>query len=546
VRILVFHGYLLSGTGSNVYNARLAEALVRLGHEVHLFSQDRHPERQAFVDALGDWDGGALRVRALREPVRCTVYRPNIAPLLPVYVADRYEGIEARTFLEASDEEIARYVQANVEAVREVRELARPELALANHLVMGPVILARGLAGEVPYAVKIHGSALEYTVKAAPERFLALAREGVRGASGVLAGSSHTARSLWEALGEEVVQHTRLGPPGVDVARFRPLVEHGEAGARSDADRAALGTRLLSQLVEGLRVQQADQHAEAEAPVSAFARDPGAAAAALAPLDPASERLVAFVGKLIMNKGVDLLLAAWPLVLGRDPAARLVVVGFGSYREALEGLVAALSRGDLDEVRRLAALGGALEDGAGEEGSRRTLRYLLGFLDGLGKDERECYIAAARLLSEHVTFTGRLEHEELAQLLPICEAVVVPSTFPESFGMIAVEAAACGALPVSAAHSGLEEVSAVLARALEPPVDGWLSFALGPGAVPGIADRVSGWLEADERLRGESREALVRTVRERFSWEGVARGVIAAARGELDRLEVPRAAGAFG
>ncbi|HXC46367.1 MAG TPA: hypothetical protein VNU24_07155, partial [Solirubrobacteraceae bacterium] len=65
MRILIFHGYLLSGTGSNVYNARLAEALVGLGHEVHLFSQDRHPERYAFVDAAGDWDGGGLQVSAI-------------------------------------------------------------------------------------------------------------------------------------------------------------------------------------------------------------------------------------------------------------------------------------------------------------------------------------------------------------------------------------------------------------------------------------------------------------------------------------------------
>ena len=45
MRILIFHGYLLDGTGSNVYNARLAAALVGLGHEVHLLCQDRHPER---------------------------------------------------------------------------------------------------------------------------------------------------------------------------------------------------------------------------------------------------------------------------------------------------------------------------------------------------------------------------------------------------------------------------------------------------------------------------------------------------------------------
>ena len=38
--------------------------------------------------------------------------------------------------------------------------------------------------------------------------------------------------------------------------------------------------------------------------------------------------------------------------------------------------------------------------------------------------------------------------------------------FPQSFGMVAVEAAACGALPLSARHSGMAEVSAMLARAL--------------------------------------------------------------------------------
>ena len=58
LRILIFHGYLLQGTGSNVYNAELAAALVRAGHEVHLLSQDRAPRELDWVDATGDWDGG--------------------------------------------------------------------------------------------------------------------------------------------------------------------------------------------------------------------------------------------------------------------------------------------------------------------------------------------------------------------------------------------------------------------------------------------------------------------------------------------------------
>jgi glycosyltransferase involved in cell wall biosynthesis len=550
MRILIFHGYLLAGTGSNVYNARLAEALVRLGHDVHLMSQDRHPERQPFVDAVGDWDEGELRVRVLREPVRCTTYRPDIGGLLPVYVADRYEGIEARPFTDCSDQEVGHYIASNVKAVRELVVRMRPQLALANHLVMGPVILARGLDG-VPYAVTIHGSALEYTVKAAPERFLGLAREGVLGARGVLVGSLHTALSLWEALGlKELEQRTRLGPPGVDVARFRPIEQH--AGSSQTLLRALAG-----------RVRA---HAGASSPAegsSSFARDDLNAAAALDGLAPGQERLVAFVGKLIVSKGVDLLIAAWPLVLEHAPNARLVVVGFGSYRQGLELLIGALGQGQLERARELAVLGRALELPAGqgldeappsastwereraqlgESGQPGTghLRYLLAFLDGLRGERLQRYLEAAHGLPERTTFTGRLDHEELAELLPVCEAVAVPSTFPESFGMIAVEGAACGVLPVSSAHSGLAEVSSVFAREVPDEARRWLTFALGEHVVEALAHCLVGWLAADPHMRARTRSALVATARERFSWEGVARGVIAAARGELERLESPR------
>jgi glycosyltransferase involved in cell wall biosynthesis len=524
VRVLIFHGYLLGGTGSNVYNARLAEALRRLGHEVHLLSQDRHPERHPFVDAVGGWVNGELRVRPLKGVPRersgsCTVYRPDIGDLLPVYVADRYEGIEARTFADISDAELARYLEKNVAAVRDVLARVHPEVALANHLVMGPVILARALSGEVPYAVKVHGSALEYTVKPHPERFLHLAAEGVAGARAVLVGSRHTAVSLWEALGDQaLIERTRLGPPGVDVQRFAPR-GNGEAVAG------------LNALIERLRAGGAS-----ETPADAFARNERAAAEALARLRPGRDRLVAFVGKLIVSKGIDLLIAAWPLVLERVPRSRLVVVGFGAYREGAERLCAALCAADIEEARELALAGRALEEPTLES---RPLSHLLAFLDSLQAQERERYLAAAAGLAEAVVFTGRLEHEELAELLPACEAIVVPSTFPEAFGMVAAEAAACGVLPVSAAHSGLAEVSDALARAVPDEAAGWLSFQVDDGAVRALAASVVGWLGADPELRTRTRAGLVSTVRERWSWDGVARGVIAAARGELDDLGRP-------
>jgi glycosyltransferase involved in cell wall biosynthesis len=493
MRVLIFHGYLLRGTGSNIYNTSLCRALAGMGHEVHICCQERHPEDVGLPDGV-------------------TVHNPDIGRVLPVYVADRYEGFDAVPFPELSDADLDHYLQANVEAVAAVAQEVAPDVALANHLIMGPVVMARAVGGRVPYAVKVHGSALEYTVRPHRERFLPYAREGLAGASAVLVGSRHTAESLWEVMDDpQLPARTRLGPPGVDVSTFRPR----------SAPEAAQGLRDLADRLEG---GQAD-----------WGGEPGAADA-LRGLDPEHERVVSYVGKLIVSKGVDLLLAAWPLVVADVPDARLVVVGFGTYRQALDGMVDALAAGDLGGLREIAARGRELEGGPPGE-----LTYLAAFLDGMDERAAGAYAAAAPAAAARVAFTGRLEHDDLPALLPACQAQVVPSTFPEAFGMVAAEAACCGSLPLSAAHSGLAEVTAVLADGLEPADAVLLSFQRGPGAVEEIAARLVAWLTRPPGERAEVLERLARTGRGRFGWEAVARGVIAAARGELDDLPVPGA-----
>lgn len=444
MKVLVFHGYMLRGTGSNIYNANLARALARLGHEVHLLCQDRE-----------------VRIEGVQ------IHNPDIGGLLPVYVRDPYEGFEVKTFPELTEAELDRYLDANVAAVREVAEAAGGiDAALANHLVMGPAILAR--AGVAPFAAKIHGSALEYTVKPHP-RFLPYAREGMEAADGVLVGSAHTAESLWETLDlSGLPEKTRLGPPGVDIEEFRPVGER--------------------------------------------------------------EPLVAFVGKFLVSKGVDLLLAAWPLVHSAHPNARLEVAGFGAYEEGLRRLQAALERGDLDDAREVARLGWTLE--GGEE---KPLTVLSAFL----ADPPSGYAEMARAAAGSVEFVGRLEHHEVASFLPRAEAMVMPSTFPEAFGMVAAEAAACGTLPVSAGHSGMLEVSRRLRAALPERVGSLTSFPVEPGAVEAIAARLNAWLALPEAESEAARTALVETVTRLWSWEGVARGVLAAAAGNLDELPPP-------
>jgi glycosyltransferase involved in cell wall biosynthesis len=105
--------------------------------------------------------------------------------------------------------------------------------------------------------------------------------------------------------------------------------------------------------------------------------------------------------------------------------------------------------------------------------------------------------------------------------------------------MVAVEAAACGVLPLSAAHSGMAEVTATLEPAVEEAVRPLLSFTPAPGAVEEIAAKLVRWLTLEQDRRDRATAALADLARGRYGWESVAEGVLAAAAGRLDRLPAP-------
>ncbi|MFY9487314.1 MAG: glycosyltransferase [Solirubrobacterales bacterium] len=557
MRILIFHGYLLRGTGSNVYNAELARALAAAGHDVHVLCQDRNPAELEFVDAVGEWSDSGLTVEAIEhdhpdEWGSCSVYRPAIGEILPVYVADRYEGVTAKTFPELSDAELDHYIETNVAAVREIDELVKPDCALANHMVMGPAILARALDGRIPYAVKIHGSAMEYTVRPNP-RFLPYAIEGIEPCATLLVGSRHIAERAWDTLAiDGLKKRTFLGPPGVDIEAFVPRDRlAARAGLEQLAQRieamprrgygpdAAAATGALYRLARGEEHQLSYDAIAGETSTLQTAYDTAGidaeAPAALRALAASGDSsVVLYVGKLIVSKGVDLLLAAWPLVRERYPNAQLAITGFGAYREGLEMLLMALSDGDLEMLRWIARGGRAFEGGGPDE-----LHYLAAFLDDLSDAERERYLAAAAGISESVHWFGRLEHDTLIDVIPCADVQVIPSTFPEAFGMVAAEAGACGVPPICASHSGLAEVTEVLEHSLSGATASLLSFRLGDRSVSQLAARINGVLALDKIARADLSVRLSNTSRKHFSWTGVASSVATAALGRHDGLRRP-------
>ncbi|MDX6512780.1 MAG: hypothetical protein QOE36_2284, partial [Gaiellaceae bacterium] len=168
------------------------------------------------------------------------------------------------------------------------------------------------------------------------------------------------------------------------------------------------------------------------------------------------EPTVVYFGKLIENKGVHLLLEAL-----RNVDARAVIVGFGDYRAELE-----------------------------------------------------------RLAPPRTLFTGPLEHRHLVHLLALADVTVVPSIFPEAFGMVAAEAASAGSPPLVARHSGLAEVAAGLEEEYPPALAHLAGFP--PGEAGALAERLNELLALPVEERRALGAAARRAVERRWSWTGVA------------------------
>src|SRR6478609_10320248 len=405
MRILLWHGYLLGGTGSNVYTRALAREWSNAGHDVVVVCQERAPEQ---------FDIGSAKVVVPELP----------NGVLPTFVLDRYAGLRPKLLQELTDDEKRAYVDANA---RVLRELLPADLVFANHVLLGGPV---GAASGARYRVKAHGSELEYSMRGRPE-LERWGRESLAHAEATYVGSQHIRKVLEDVVGQTDRVHEV--PPGVDIDMFT-LEPRDEAlaaliaAARDDPPNPGNAEERLP-----------DEH-NAERLAAFLAGD---------------EPTVVYFGKLIVQKGVQVLLEAMRVV-----DARLVVVGFGPYRPELEAMA-----------------------------PERTL------------------------------FTGPLEHRHLMHLLPLADTTVVPSIFPEAFGMVAAEAAAAGSPPLVARHSGLAEVARDLEAAYPAELRHLASFATGDSA--DLAGKLGELLALTPEARADLGAAARRVAVERWSWSSV-------------------------
>lgn len=167
---------------------------------------------------------------------------------------------------------------------------------------------------------------------------------------------------------------------------------------------------------------------------------------------PPAAPVVVCTARMVPRKGQDVLLRAWPAVLDRVPDARLLLVGDGRQRHALQ---------------RAAA--------------------------GLGRS---------------VVFTGSVPWDRMPAHTDAGDVFAMPCRTrlgglePEAFGIVFLEAAACG-LPVLVGDSG---------GAPETVLDGRTGYVVPPRDVDTVADRLVELLSQPERVRAMGARGRERVV----------------------------------
>jgi glycosyltransferase involved in cell wall biosynthesis len=225
-----------------------------------------------------------------------------------------------------------------------------------------------------------------------------------------------------------------------------------ERAAYRRADQVVVLTSAFRRiLVERYGVAPWDVHVEPPGvDLARFA--PGPADEARRRLDLATHGFVAAsVRRLVPRMGLDLLLDAWTIALDRlPPGCTLLIAGDGPLRDAL--------------ADRASALGGRV-----------------------------------RLL-------GRVADEQLADVYRAADVAVVPTLEHEGFGLVVIEAAACGTPSIVTSVGGLPEAVAGLDT----------SLVVAPGNAEALAERL-----VRARRERPTRQAS-RAHAERFDWAAVA------------------------
>lgn len=551
--ICILHGYLLEGSGSNLWTRCVVESLCKEGHVVHLVCQEPHPERyDCIAEAHRYHPDGAVETlftRTVPYAGRCVMHKPQLGDTLPVFVWDKYEEFSNPVpMVNMADEDLEAYLDANVRVVADVVRRHGVHAIHANHAALQAVVAERvSEATGVPYAIMPHGSELEYALKK-DARFLAWAQAAMAGAGRVFVHGEEMRKRVASVVGDVpgLQQKFSTLPLGVHTWQFEPVprerrrekigrllvsLHHKPRGRRPEQQREMLERVGRARDTKALRAAFGSIQYDTKAPDADLEEK-------LSQLDWEHDAVLLYVGRLISAKGFQSGLAALPLLLAEDPGVRLLLVGHGPLREVMEAFVWGLERGDRELVERIVDCGRELEGDPDGTAQSMALGQVHAFFDDLRKaGEVDRYFALARehVRVDRVVFTGYLTHQELQHLFPCCDVGIFPSIVKEAGPLVFLEALASGCFPLGTYFGGMKASIDAIAELLPAHIVD--AMKVDPECV--VTDIVSHALTA-LHMGLRYKDVLARAAQERYDWTSVGRKL---AR-ELDAISAASAAGA--
>jgi len=510
----------------------MVEALSRQGEDVLLLCQDPRFDKYPFVSRAYRHDKTGKRHLELDRPSpnrgKVHLHKIHIGNRIPVFVEDDYEGfVSSVAMTSLSEAEWESYIQAHLKVLPDLVKEYGIDCLVVNHAALLAVVAQRLFESHgVPFAVVPHGSDLEYAVRRDP-RLHKITEQALAKASKLFVVSPEIGerlKTIYPAR-PEWISKTETLSVGVDTGLFLPVPENERA------EKFKSLAQKLGKLPTGKEPanERPAQSLLSQLPTAArylgWLRSAGAyegkrlekgAVDSLWGVPWGRAPVAAFVGRLIAAKGLQNLIAAAPLLWKANPLLNIVVVGHGPLREVAELLLAALKAGNVPWAEAIAQWGSPTEGEAG-------VRYF-----GLGdyfqalkaKGTWEAYWEAAMTAPiEQCRFTGYLDHDALARLLPLTDCALFPSMVPEAGPMVLLEAASSGSFPMGTNQAGMAHNLTKLFEGLSSEHTAAARLPVKPAEnIAAIARNIPSALKGKTSATGALRSNCVR----HFDWNSLA------------------------
>lgn len=470
LNILFWHGYNLSGSGSNVFALNISRELSKSNNVFLMCQEDSFKDYECIKEAeFLDEYTNTKQLKLLHfNSNNLTAIKPHIGEILPVFVIDKYKDFVVKSFLDLDDCELENYISMNVNSVKSIINRYSIDLIICNHLVISPLIMSMAAdESKTPFITVGHGSSLNYII-AHSKKYLDLSYKGLMDSKAIILQSNYfyeRAMEIYEDVdtNDSIRSKIKIIPSGVDIENFQNEISEGEfedMARINQKSSSGFYRSMIDEIISTYASSSSEEYKDCIEHLTKYLDYKDLDRDFIEHIDFFNRKkddiVISFVGKLIISKGVQVFLMGLPYLFSKHEKLKIAIVGFGKFRLPLETMVRALRNGDIDYIRRVCEEGYIFED----LGQKTNLHYVASFLEKLKREgSLDEYISlAAKIPEESILFTGNMNHDMLPYVLQKSDINVTPSIFPESFGMVAVEAMSCGCIPVAFNHSGLKDV----------------------------------------------------------------------------------------